>query len=97
VQPNAVTVIVLMGFARRAQLAALLVGRGWRLRTPAAIVADGSRPGQQVWRGTLQQLAVHEAPLDSDAPAVLVIGDVAALNVWGAAPGAAGDLNEAAR
>jgi uroporphyrin-III C-methyltransferase/precorrin-2 dehydrogenase/sirohydrochlorin ferrochelatase len=79
--PNSITVVVMMGFGRRAALSSQLLDRGWSHTTPAAIVADGSLPGQQVWRGTLDDLAHDRAIMDSDGPAVIVIGAVAALDL----------------
>jgi uroporphyrin-III C-methyltransferase / precorrin-2 dehydrogenase / sirohydrochlorin ferrochelatase len=81
--PQAITLVILMGIARRAALAAQLLDRGWSAQTAAAIVADGSRPGQQVWRGALGDLAAERVQFDGDAPAVIVIGDVAALRLSG--------------
>src|SRR4051812_7479820 len=52
-QPDGITVVILMGYARRHLLAAVLLARGWAATTPASVIADGSRSGQQVWRGTL--------------------------------------------
>src|SRR5688572_11793797 len=49
--PNGVTLVVLMGVGRRAEIAERLLARGWARNTPAALIADASRPGQQVWRG----------------------------------------------
>jgi uroporphyrin-III C-methyltransferase/precorrin-2 dehydrogenase/sirohydrochlorin ferrochelatase len=83
--PGAVTVVVLMGLGRRAALAAVMIGRGWRGETPAAIVADASRPGQQVWRGTLEDLAADRAHVAGDGPALLVIGEVAAFALMASA------------
>jgi uroporphyrin-III C-methyltransferase/precorrin-2 dehydrogenase/sirohydrochlorin ferrochelatase len=79
--PNDNTLVILMGFARRAQLAAELVNRGWDPLTPAAIVADGTLPQRQVWRGTLGGLAEGGAHVESDGSALIVIGLVAALDV----------------
>ena len=76
-QPGGVTIVVLMGVGRREAIAATLIARGWPGETPAAIVADASLPQQQVWRGTIADLAAGADPLDSDGPAALVIGDVA--------------------
>jgi uroporphyrin-III C-methyltransferase/precorrin-2 dehydrogenase/sirohydrochlorin ferrochelatase len=79
-RPNGVTVIVLMGVGRRAALASHLIDRGWRRQTPAAIVADASLPQQQVWRGSLDDLAGGRVPA-GDGPAAIVIGDVAAFDL----------------
>ncbi len=80
-RPNVVTIVVLMGFRRRTALAAELLESGWSAGTPAAIVADGTLPGQQVWRGTLGELARTGGALECDGPALLVIGQVAGLDL----------------
>jgi uroporphyrin-III C-methyltransferase / precorrin-2 dehydrogenase / sirohydrochlorin ferrochelatase len=77
--PNGLTLVVLMGVGRRAPLASRLIDRGWSRETPAAIVADASLPQQQVWRGTLDDLASDRAQLEGDGPATIVVGAVAAL------------------
>jgi uroporphyrin-III C-methyltransferase/precorrin-2 dehydrogenase/sirohydrochlorin ferrochelatase len=81
IQPGGLTLVVMMGYARRAALAGCLVARGWSAATPAAIVAEASLPGQEVWRGTLAGLAADGARLESDGPAVIVVGEVAALDL----------------
>jgi uroporphyrin-III C-methyltransferase len=80
-RPNGITVVIMMGFARRMVLAAQLIEHGWAVSTPAAIVADGSRPEQQVWRGTLEQVAHDDVQVESSGPAVIIVGDVAALEL----------------
>ena len=85
--PKGVTIVVLMGLAKRAALASVLVARGWAGRTPAALVADASLPGQAAWRGTLDDLAAGEPALESHeagGPATLVVGEVAALHLTAA-------------
>jgi uroporphyrin-III C-methyltransferase/precorrin-2 dehydrogenase/sirohydrochlorin ferrochelatase len=79
--PEGVTLVVLMGMARRAALAAVLVERGWRRQMPAAIVVDASRPTQDVWRGTLGDLAEGRAMVSGNGAATMVIGEVAGLGV----------------
>ena len=66
--PNGLTLVVLMGVGRRAALAARLIDRGWSRETPAAIVADASLPQQQVWRGTLDDLASDRAATGGRRP-----------------------------
>jgi uroporphyrin-III C-methyltransferase len=80
-RPNGITVVIMMGVGRRAVLTAQLLDRGWAPSTPAAIVADGSRPAQQVWRGTLAQVAGGAVGVEGDGPAVIVVGEVAALDL----------------
>ncbi len=74
--PDSLTLVVLMGLATRAALAARLVARGWSPATPAAIIIGASQPGETVWTGTLATLAF---PLDSELPGVVVIGQVVSL------------------
>ena len=81
--PNGITIVVLMGMGRRAEIAARLLARGWAGSTPAAIVADASRC-QQVWRGTLDGLSEGASTgdaIEGDGPATIVIGAVAALDL----------------
>jgi uroporphyrin-III C-methyltransferase/precorrin-2 dehydrogenase/sirohydrochlorin ferrochelatase len=76
VMPGAATLVVLMARTQRAEIAQLLLGRGWPARLGAAVVQNASLPGQAVWRGALQDLAIAErsATLDPKAPSLLVIG-----------------------
>jgi uroporphyrin-III C-methyltransferase/precorrin-2 dehydrogenase/sirohydrochlorin ferrochelatase len=79
--PVGVTLVVLMGVLRRAALASLLIERGWPRDTPAALVSDASRPEQQVWRGTLDDLATDRSEVSGDAPAAIVVGEVAGFDL----------------
>jgi uroporphyrin-III C-methyltransferase/precorrin-2 dehydrogenase/sirohydrochlorin ferrochelatase len=81
--PAHTTLVIAMGGARRAALASRLLDRGWRDLTPAAIVTDGSLPAQSVWRGTLGELARSGGPGRGDGPSLIVIGEVAALDLTG--------------
>ena len=81
--PQAATVVVLMGLATRARLAALLLSRGWARETPAAIVLAAATPHSHTWRGTLADLAkgdtearLRAATMSPARPGLLVIGDV---------------------
>jgi siroheme synthase len=78
-RPNGVTVVALMGLGRSASIASLLIDRGWSRGTPSAIVVDGTRPEQQVWRGTLDDLAADRVEIDSNGAGTIVIGDVVRL------------------
>ena len=81
VRPNQMTIVILMGLTRSAALACALVDRGWSRGTPAAVIVDGTRPQQQVWRGTLDDLAFERVDLDSNGPATIVVGDVVAVSL----------------
>jgi uroporphyrin-III C-methyltransferase/precorrin-2 dehydrogenase/sirohydrochlorin ferrochelatase len=80
-QPNGVTVVVLMGLGRSAAIACRLIDRGWSRGTPAAIIVDASQPQQQVWRGTLDQLAADAVEIHGSGPGTIVIGDVVTVGV----------------
>ncbi|MBZ5557213.1 MAG: uroporphyrinogen-III C-methyltransferase [Acidobacteriia bacterium] len=78
-EPNGVTVVVLMGLGRSAAIASRLIDRGWSRGTPVAIVVDASRSRQRTWRGTLDQLALDSVEWDARSAGTIVIGAVAAL------------------
>lgn len=71
------TLVVMMGVAHRAEVAARLMAGGRAGTTPVAAVTWGTRPDQVTVRTTLAGLAA--APLEP--PAVIVIGDVAGLDL----------------
>jgi uroporphyrin-III C-methyltransferase/precorrin-2 dehydrogenase/sirohydrochlorin ferrochelatase len=84
--PGVTTLVVLMGMARSAGLARHLLAHGWASATPAAMVVDGSRASQQVWRGTLDDMAQGRATIDvaaRSAPGTIVIGEVVAVQTLG--------------
>jgi len=86
--PGSLTVVVLMGLANRARIAAALLGRGWRSATPAAILAGVSTPAAWTWRGPLAALGDVTVPDGSDAPAILCVGETVGLADALAAPAA---------
>jgi uroporphyrin-III C-methyltransferase/precorrin-2 dehydrogenase/sirohydrochlorin ferrochelatase len=78
IAPHSLTVVVLMGLASRAALAARLEGTGWAPTTPVAVLLAASTPEAWTWRGTLEQLG--HAPLpDGDLPGTIVVGEVVRL------------------
>ena len=79
--PNGVTVVVLMGLGRSSAIACALIDRGWSRGTPAAVIVDASRPGQQVWRGTLGELATTPVAVDAGGAGTIVIGGVVAVDL----------------
>ncbi len=80
-RPNGITVVIVMGFGRRLELAEALVAAGWRLDIPAAVISDGTTAHQQVWRGTLRELSAPTLAFEPSGPALMVIGEVAALDL----------------
>jgi uroporphyrin-III C-methyltransferase/precorrin-2 dehydrogenase/sirohydrochlorin ferrochelatase len=82
-KPHNITIVIVMGYTRRAALAGQLVEAGWSPDTPSAIVADGTLPTQETWRGTLGDLAEARGSVGTDGPAIIVIGAVASLALAG--------------
>jgi uroporphyrin-III C-methyltransferase/precorrin-2 dehydrogenase/sirohydrochlorin ferrochelatase len=74
VQPNSMTVVVMMGLAGREELTQRLMTHGWRPETPSAIVCGASTRDAWTWTGRLDEVA-DAAPPES-IPGVLVVGDV---------------------
>jgi uroporphyrinogen III methyltransferase/synthase len=69
------TLVILMGMANRAAIAAALVRGGLAPDTAVAVIARGTTASQRVARTTLSGLA----DVDLGPPAVIVVGPVAAL------------------
>jgi uroporphyrin-III C-methyltransferase/precorrin-2 dehydrogenase/sirohydrochlorin ferrochelatase len=78
-ESRGVTLVVLMGLARTAALASRLLDRGWARETPAAVIVDASSSGQQVWRGTVGELADGASDVPVAAPGTIVVGEVVSL------------------
>ena len=70
------TIVVLMGVAERALIAARLIAGGLSPETPVAAVRWGTRPEQQTTRTTLAELGTAAV----EAPSTIVIGAVAAFD-----------------
>ncbi|MDE2282750.1 MAG: uroporphyrinogen-III C-methyltransferase [Actinomycetales bacterium] len=73
------TLVILMGVARRAAIARELIEGGLDPSTPVAVVERASTPEQRVSRATIDELGA----LRVESPAIIVIGEVAALDLVG--------------
>jgi uroporphyrinogen III methyltransferase/synthase len=71
------TIVILMGAAHRAEIAARLIGGGLDPATPVAAVHWGTRPEQMTARVRLDQLGDTEL----EPPVTMVVGAVAGLNL----------------
>jgi uroporphyrin-III C-methyltransferase/precorrin-2 dehydrogenase/sirohydrochlorin ferrochelatase len=95
VAPRAQTIVVLMGLASRAAIAAFLVAGGWAGSTRAALLFAAGTPRAHAWTGRLD--ALGNAPIPEgleDAPGTIVIGDVVGLAAAVSASAAAGESEE---
>jgi len=73
------TLVVLMGVSLLRKTCETLLGAGLDPATPAAVVEQGSLPGQRTTVGSVADIADLAATRGVRAPAVVVIGAVAAL------------------
>jgi len=73
------TLVVYMGAANAPGVAAKLLAAGRDGAIPVLIVENGTRPDQRLIASRLDALARDCAILDPDKPALLIIGEVAAL------------------
>jgi len=88
------TLAVYMGVAGLERICAGLIDHGRAATTPAALIENGSRSGQRVVLGDLASLPQRARAHAVTSPALLIVGEVAALGAqlhwFGAAP--LGDL-----
>ena len=70
------TLVLLMAMGNLAEIARKLIGHGLSGTTPAAIIADGTRPTQRTVVATVQTIAQAAQREGVGAPAIVVIGDV---------------------
>lgn len=73
------TLVFLMGIGNLARITEQLVAHGRPASTPVAVVRWGTTPRQQVVMGTLATIAAEVQRVGLRAPAVTIVGEVAAL------------------
>jgi uroporphyrinogen III methyltransferase/synthase len=73
------TLVFLMAMANLEGISAQLQAHGLAGATPAAVIADGTRPTQRVVTGTLETIAADAQREGVSAPAVVIIGGVVGL------------------
>ena len=73
------TLAVYMGVAGLDALGERLIAHGRAATTPFALVENGSREGQRVVTGPLSELAERARAHAVQSPALLIVGEVAAL------------------
>jgi uroporphyrinogen III methyltransferase/synthase len=73
------TLVFYMGVSRLAEIARQLIAAGRDAAQPAAVVQEGTLPGQRTVTATLETLADAAAAAGVRAPAVTIVGPVAAL------------------
>lgn len=73
------TLVVYMGVAKAPVIAAHLIKHGRSPMTPAAVIENGTRADQVIAKGALHELPAIVDRIGVKGPALLVIGEVAAL------------------
>jgi uroporphyrin-III C-methyltransferase len=76
---RAETLVVLMGLERLPVITGCLLAAGKAATTPAALIVDGSLPGERVLLATLGDIAATAAAAGARPPATLVVGEVVSL------------------
>ena len=77
VAPGSLTLVVLMGLASRGALSRLLISRGWKAATPAAVCLAAGTAQAHTWIGSLDALGAAPVATDhAEAPGTIVIGEV---------------------
>ncbi len=69
-----------MGVVKSPDIQAKLIEHGRAETTPVAIVENGTRKNQRVFTTTLEQMASEIEAQHVQSPALLIIGEVAALH-----------------
>lgn len=75
------TLVLLMGLSRLERIAERLVEAGRPPSTPAAVLSGGNAPRPAAVRGTLADIAAKTRAAGVQPPAVIVVGDAAALEL----------------
>lgn len=78
VRDRTATLVILMGVSMLSEITDQAVTAGADVATPVAVVESGSTQHQRVTRATLGTLVRRAADAGIRAPAVVVVGDVAA-------------------
>ena len=75
------TLVFLMGLSRLGKLARRLVEAGLPPETPAAVISGENAPRPMAVRGTLENIAERAREANVEAPAVIVVGGTAGLDL----------------
>lgn len=74
------TLVFLMGLSNLGKIAAGLIAGGMFADTPAAVISEGGTFGQKTVRAPLREIGEAAKASDISAPAVIVVGETAALD-----------------
>lgn len=91
IHPQEGTSLFLMGISHLAEIADKLIREGKDPLTPAAVIANGCMPGEQIVRGTLATIAGDVAEAGIKPPAIIVVGETAGYDFISSDRGALAD------
>jgi uroporphyrinogen III methyltransferase/synthase len=80
------TLVFLMGLSKLEAISKRLIVAGKSPETPAAVISGGNAPHPMTLRGTLETLPGLAAKAQIQSPAVIVVGDVAGLDLSATLP-----------
>jgi uroporphyrinogen III methyltransferase/synthase len=80
------TLVFLMGLSKLEAILKRLIAAGKSPETPAAVISGGNAPHPMTLRGTLETLPGLAAKAQIQSPAVIVVGDVAGLDLSATLP-----------
>ncbi|MCA9400181.1 MAG: uroporphyrinogen-III C-methyltransferase [Candidatus Omnitrophica bacterium] len=78
--PKADTLVYLMGLTKLHQIVSSLLKEGWSKDTPILIAARGTRPDQQVFSGTLEDILERARHQQLLPPSLIIVGNV--IHFW---------------
>jgi len=78
IQPRQ-TVVIYMGLTSLGTITAGLLSNGADPATPAAVIENGTRPGQRVITGTLESLLGKSTEAEIKSPTLIIVGSVVTL------------------
>lgn len=90
------TVVFYMGVAHMEHIVSRLRAAGAPPTLPAALIEQATLPGQRTLRGTLETIAALGREAGVRPPALMLVGEVAALNAYAAAEASAAPAEQAA-
>lgn len=88
------TLVILMGLSRLPAVCRRLIAAGRAASTPAAVIASGTLPEQQVVVAELATLGAASAEANLQSPALIVVGDVVSLQARLASAGSGSQFAE---
>lgn len=80
------TLVLLMGLSRLEEVTARLLSAGTPADTPAAVLSGGNAPYPAAVRGTLENIAARARLAGVRPPAVIVVGETAAMELFAPPP-----------